>query len=110
MIKNLNSIFFRKEKELLSEKRLSEKDNTRPRLAIMINLRKKFSAATFRSLISIKTVAAKVPSRTKPISSGNRNRTILIDRTKVCTEGNFINDGLSKDIKKQKFIVSLKFS
>jgi len=103
MIKILNSIFFRKEKELLSEKRLSERDKTRPRLAIMISLRQKFSASTLRSLISMKTVAATVPSRAKQISSGNRNRTVLIDRTKVCNEGNFMNDGLSKDIKNKNY-------
>jgi hypothetical protein len=51
------------------------------------------------SLISIKTVAARVPSKANPISKGKRDKTLLMEWTKVCSEGNFINDNLLKDTK-----------
>jgi len=42
------------------------------------------------SLISIRIIAATVPSRAKPISKGKRNKTLLMEWTKVCREGNFM--------------------
>ena len=37
-----------------------------------------------------------VPKKANPISNGNRDKTFLMELTKVLSEGNFINGNLSK--------------
>jgi hypothetical protein len=66
-------------------------------LDIKISLIQRLSAARLRSLISMKTEAAMVPSRANPISNGNRCKTLLMELTKVCREGNFIKGNLPKN-------------
>jgi hypothetical protein len=45
----------------------------------------------------MKTEAAIVPSRANPISNGNLCKTLLMELTKVCREGNFIKGNLPKN-------------